>query len=695
MPNITLTKLTEGNILSVAKENYSDIWNNIMSRGKTRKNYTFLGTKFKYANKNNLDTIVSNNYKFTSLPEGQRFLMMVGQKNNQNLRNIVFIDELLQFWIITIDKKQLPGIPNTPQLLFDGFLQIQGDTKYTLNEIFISGKVSLTYICTDMLYGPTNPIFKEESARRTLELGSSGAWMGPKGGSRWLLDKRYHTMKLILTNVYSVLNVYNRVGFYRNIFCFVLGYPLLDFNDWMSRGEKLEMVMKQLMQQAMDRQFSSLNIKPRTIKHKGILMITNGQYQYQTHCNRPNMVWKKKWDIVLRVGKKVQSNFDGIFMWEGVDSGGKVVGYLLGDDVGYGGEVVECVLGEGGGDGDMEEFDIMRVSRMLNIDSEEKVDQIIRVEDNPLSMSLMYKYWIVLQKGDVGSVRKFMKRVKTTKTKKLRCMVRQRPEVLFSYDTLIRINRMIYQCQLVKRNRLECNMVFNKSVLSCLLAVYVHTDPVMISQKMTIGKGGTLLNENVVMGGVTVLGNVVVRRELGSVYLDGGSDMMVKLKYKNLDVVDFQMYTQKQIQPTKSTRYNMYRWGARYDVPVYPDGNMSGVLWGMELYEYGESRKGLEEAKEKYGRGETGTEVKLRYVPGEREMEDWMYFVDTQDDNSSEENMRYLDYMVFKYNLRVEPYPGLVKRALDVRLERVRGYKSVNVLKEVCRLIEDVMRMIN
>ena len=211
------------------RELYSDLWNNIMSEGKNRKKYNFLGCEYKAIENKNITQLYLNSYKIQLIPKNcKRFLMLIGNKIEKG-REIVFIDEEINFWEFEIrGSNKLPPIPNTPQILFDGWMHIDGNVKYTEDKI-INGK--FTYLCTDILYGPTNPIFQETTIRRYLELGSSAAYIGPKGGSKWLLNKRYSMMKKLLTNKYSILNLYNIKNIYNNLFCFICNFPLINIYE--------------------------------------------------------------------------------------------------------------------------------------------------------------------------------------------------------------------------------------------------------------------------------------------------------------------------------------------------------------------------------------------------------------------------------------------------------------------------------
>ena len=217
---IVLSKLdTTSDMYSFALESYKKIYNNIMSKGKIDLTPKFLGGNPITFEKKDIPMLFKKQYMVSAKANGGiRFLLMIGGESEiYKDKQIFFVDKNMAFWNIT--NLDLPGIKNISQILLDGELIVEGENNNINGEI--RGK-KLIYSSFDILYGPTNPKFDEIYNYSTLglELGSSAAMLGPKGGLRWPWFKRYNILKILVNNKYSSLNKYinlNNVGKYINI----------------------------------------------------------------------------------------------------------------------------------------------------------------------------------------------------------------------------------------------------------------------------------------------------------------------------------------------------------------------------------------------------------------------------------------------------------------------------------------------
>ena len=193
-----ITEDTGGYLYKLANESYNDIYNNIMSKGKVKLKSTFLGGNPVTLEQKDFPTLINKEYVVSTKADGNRFLLMIGNKSEFEQRHIFFIDRNKDFWILLNNEEQLPKVSNIANCLLDGELLTWGKREQDENVIRVTPdkrkgnrydrKPLMIFSCFDILYGPTNPEFKEPSdinPQRTLVLGSSGAFMGPKGGYRW------------------------------------------------------------------------------------------------------------------------------------------------------------------------------------------------------------------------------------------------------------------------------------------------------------------------------------------------------------------------------------------------------------------------------------------------------------------------------------------------------------------------------
>ena len=325
------------------KRTYYDIYNSSMSRGKIKVNPSFMGVRYSTSRSDIEKLVYSRDRYVYYLPSERqkRFLLVVGSKGEGG-REIMFVDEDLNFYRIEVDYKKLSEIPGCGEIVFDGIMYFDNTVKFSDGDPYFIEFTRGMYICTDILVGPTNPTMKDG----ILELGSSGSYIGEKAGDRWPYNKRYDMMKTILTNHYSALYHYNKYGEYKDVFNILCYYPPGVFRLGDFFGENCKYTGssedKNRSLEYLNNQLKDIGVKDINPRMDHVIIVDGGCIRKNENCVKDTIflpyLGKKEKSWVVRIDSEVE---DGKY----IAKDGKGVGYTVLSEYRIGlGTYVKCSI---------------------------------------------------------------------------------------------------------------------------------------------------------------------------------------------------------------------------------------------------------------------------------------------------------------------------------------------------------------
>lgn len=696
-----ITEDTGGYLYKLAKESYDDIYNNIMSKGKIKLRSSFLGGNPVTLEQKDFPTLISKEYVVSTKADGTRFLMMIGNKSEFDQRHIFFIDKNKDFWILINNEDQLPKLANIPNCLLDGELLTWGEREQTEDLIrltpdksrkSVNSKPLMVFSCFDILYGPTNPKFDGESVKMKLDLGSSGAFMGPKGGYRWPWKKRYSILKTMVMNEYSSFYNYNKLN---ESFRFkVVVSPFIELQTALGNPNPYSF-MKQFFVKGLTKQLPNI---PKDLKNKTdglILTPANTEYLKDswTFCGNDQFKWKPQNELTvdLLIGQEIE--IDDRIVNKAYSRRGKkliLVGYIVSKINLEPRMIGECLWLNN----NLFDFKNYRPDK-LKPNAELTVKSVINSIINPFSMDALktvYKYGIkeLLKQSKNPKLPNYLKTVisQFNNNFKTKCYLAKKPWGILKKEDL---NNLLLLIDDVRFNdpglELESRIKFKGYAkrlpyYNCIVSkVKVDDD----SPNPSIKKYGPngIRSSEAVLGSHFILEDQIVKTQISKFKFEQ-SDAM-KLAGYDISHIDFAL--SEEVQDNSKFKPTMYRYQVRYEIdsqPLY--SNAPSVLWRVDITEYGESKKNWEEAKKNYQINPT-TSIEIEYAPGDQENTVWRFY----EDNPTIENLLNI---IDLFELKVNPEPKLVKQALDYRVKRLSNVSAEFIAKDYCRLLNWLLGII-
>ena len=723
---IRLTQEKHGYMYELAKKSYDDIYNNIMSKGKTKIKPTFLGGNPVTLEKKDFPTLVKNEYMVSTKADGMRFLLMIGNKSEYDQRHLFFVDRNNNFWILVNNGQELPKISGIPNCLIDGEMLMWGDIIQTEDIIRLTAYKSLkplmVFSAFDILYGPTDPKFSPvqkallppgmlpknaKNEKVQFELGSSGAFMGPKGGYRWPWNKRYFVLNNMVTHKFSALNTFNNLEIdFR--FKIVIS-PFIDLKKVLKAANPYT-YMKTIFKKGLEYQFPNIP-KRLELKTDGLILTpANTEYLKDswTFCGNDQFKWKPSNELTvdLKLGNLVdlKVNYDSSEKIEEVykaycRKGKKLihVGYVI-TELGVEPEsnIVECLWMNDPNNPNLFEYKNDRPDKKLP-NAQKTVISVIKAIKDPFSMKalkVVYNMGIkeLIRMSKNKNLPLYLKSVlqQLDESFKLKCVLDRFPTKIFDTRELEKLEKLVIKAQNTKNAELETRFKFSMSHLpyfNCLLSKlrssdYVQPMPVL----KTYGPNGIRTSE-VLLGDHKIIEESMTKREIQRIRFKQ-NDVMKKANY-DIMYLDTVLSTEKNIRVTKF-KPQMFRYQIRYEIdplPLSPLGRTPSVLWRLDITEYGESDKSWEQAKYNYEINPKSS-IEIEYAPGDQENSVWRFY----EDNPSPQNLLNI---VNIFNLDVvNNKPEIVKAKLDQRIKKIQKLDPEFIVKDYCRLINWVLKLI-
>jgi len=728
-----LNKEKHGYMYDLAVESYDDIYNNIMSKGKTKLKSIFLGGNPVTLEKKDFPTLVKNEYSVSTKADGIRFLLMIGNKSEYDQRHLFFIDKNKDFWILLNNGQELPKINNIPNCLIDGELLLWGDlvqnqdvirlTPY--KERNVKSKPLMVFSCFDILYGPTNPeyapIQKSQTPRNILPtggvnnhvqlvLGSSGAFMGPKGGYRWPWNKRYSVLTTMLMNKESSLFQYNQN--LNSRFKIALS-PFVDLKTVLKSKNPYN-YMKMVFDKGLRYQIPEI---PTNLSKKTdglILTPTNTEYLKDswTFCGNDQFKWKPSNELTvdLKVGKSVKieiitdSGVNKISALKGYSRRGKKlvhVGFIIidgdNDSKGKVDGIVECLWLNDPDNPNIFQYKADRPDK-LQPNAEKTVESVINAIRNPFSikaLQIVYNEGIdrLITASKTKKLPIYLKSVleQLNSSFKLKCILDRHPEKIFTVKELDSLRKLIDKAKETENSELEARFKFpgylsKLPYYNCIVSKlrdsnYITPTPVIKEYGFN-----NFRVSNVVLGDYRIKEESIIKTKIDQLTIKQNNIM----KMSNYNIHSIDTVLSVETPTNQKSKTQMYRYQIRYEIdplPLSPLGRTPSVLWRIDITEYGESRNNWNEAKTNY---ETNpqTQIEIEYAPGDQENSVWRYY----EDNPSPQNLLNI---VDIFNLEVNGNnPELVKKALDLRVLKLKGVHTNFILKDYCRLVLWILNII-
>lgn len=625
-------------LYQLAYNSYNDIFNNSMSRGKIKLAPYFLGQESSYLHCEDMFRLFSHPYKVSGWYEGERFLCLIGNKTEfDHGRKVFLVDSNMDFWIFHEKGVQMESVPYISNILMDGYLLLYGKVTVTENRILIdhTKKAAMVYIATDILYGPTDPKYEEEGARMFLNLGASGAFIGPKGGYRWPWPKRYSVLEMLFHDTKSPLFLYQtRKEKYK------FSMVLQSYTD-------LEKILRS--------RDPFTNLRAKRLKHfpvnvrldekfKGLWMVPANTSYVESGGSKCGVLPKK---LLHTSQKTLRLYFDntprsftlksvpkerqkGLFLYTAycISSIGKRIdiGILLSKSkLKREEDVAECKFLKKYYQSKREIlFEFVRYS--ANPYSCREISQIIKSHIQPFTFESLKLFYT----DNLPKIPKLMdmnaqeqKRMGDTlkcfpRKFLVRCFLKRDPLLYFSNDVKSKIYNLLENRKGVE-DELECRIrVEGKGYFDCIRNS-IQTYDEIVPNIVFYGENNER-KSYAVLGDYLVLQSHMVKETISDFIIQKNDvSKLAGYDYKNLK------FSLANEHPVKKGRHDlkwkprMYRYQVRYEFNPLPlDKRSPSVLWRADITEYGESTKSWKDAQRNYEL-RPKTSIELEYAPGDQE----------------------------------------------------------------------------
>lgn len=718
---IELRKLNEKNggyLYKLAVQSYEDIYNNTMSKGKVKsKHYSFLGGNPITLEKKDFTTLINNEYVVSTKADGIRFLLMIGNKSQLADRHIFFVDRNKDYWVLNYNGKLLPTIANIPNCLLDGELMMWGDIIQSKDIIRLNKtktkKPLIVYSAFDILYGPTDPKFTDEGAKMKLDMGSSGAFMGPKGGYRWPWKKRYSVLKTMLTNKYSVLHSFNKL---ETLFKFKMVLsPFIELKTVLNQRMTPESFMIDTYVKNLNYQFPEI---PNDIKKKTdglILTPANTEYLQGawSFCNNELFKWKpeNKLTVDLKLGRKlkIKGLKENLHSYAGLCKHKNelvMIGIILSTKQLKEESITECLwINKKKSKTPYFEFKEYRHDKIIP-NAYLTVLSVMKAIKDPFSMKTLKN---VYQEGIDNILSKNNNQTKEVLDQispkyKIRCLLKNNPCLIFSklhgsdnnsneffnnMYKLINIFQKTPNAELESRIRFK-NHTRRQPYYNCLVSKLKtngdNPTPVLRKTGGTNNRNENIRSSEAVVGDYYILEDKIIKKQINNFR----TNTTVFMETAGYDISHIDTYVASEEPTNKNFVPTKYRYQTRYEVdplPSSPLGITPSVLWRIDITEYGDSNKSAELAKFNYEHN-SFTSIELEFAPGDQENNMWKYY----EDNPSKHVLQQIVNM-----FQLKPFDmdkHSVKESLDRRVRKLENVTPDFIIKDYCKLVNWILSLI-
>lgn len=647
----------DGYLYKLANDSYDSIYNNIMSKGDIKLNSSFLGNSPATLSFHDFPKLVNTEYHVSTKVDGLRYLLMIGNKTDLSDRNVFLVDKNKDFWIISTDKKILPAISNIPNCLLDGELYIDGE--YSQTNTIIETDSYVYYSAFDILYGPTKPELEDESVRRRLVLGSSGAFMGPKGGPRWPFLARYSVLGAMVLNILSPLHRWNTNENFKIILS-----PFLRFSEVANTDKNIYKYMVKLYNQEIQKQTG----KKLKVNTDG-LIFTPSNAEYSGKCIKIYK-WKESKDLTIdvRVGEPVESRFKNAKAYSIYAKNDSKIGVLLSTQELRDDSIVECRW--------LEEiyFEYVRTRKdKKQPNAKLTVLGVIRAIKNPFPLDKLVD---VYTKG-LKSAKQVLN---SDHQYKIRCAIKNNPGVLFGEEFKEKFINLVENFKLSwPQDPVELETRIRVPNPECLLEKLPQMkDP---HPTIKLGGGQGMRESRVVLGNSSILEDNIQKVFLAKVeYIP--NDIVGAAGYR-LNSMDTYLSEEKPLK--KKFKINRYRYQKRYELNPLPFSNFSpSLLWRLDITKYGDSTKSALDAEKNFNL-KPQVSIEIEYAPGDQETNMWKYWESTG-------NKTVLEDIVRMYRL---PVKESVEKSLQDRISKINSLSSEFIYKDWCNMVVFLFGLLN
>ncbi len=723
---IRLTPEKHGYMYELAKESYDDIYNNIMSKGKNKIKATFLGGNPVTLEKKDFPTLVKNEYMVSTKADGMRFLLMIGNKSEFDQRHLFFVDRNNDFWILVNNGQELPKLGGIPNCLIDGELLMWGDIVQTEDIIrltpFKKLKPLMVFSAFDILYGPTDPKFSPiqkaliqpgrlpknaKNEKVQFELGSSGAFMGPKGGYRWPWKKRYSVLSTMMTHKFSPLTTYNNL---ETEFRFkMVVSPFISLRTVLKASNPYN-YMKTVFTKGLEYQFPEIPGK-LGLKTDGLILTpTNTEYLKDswTFCGNDQFKWKPSNELTvdLRLGKltnlmiRYENSEKSESVYKAYARRGKKllhVGYVITETNDKPqSNIVECLWLNDPNNPNLFEYKNDRPDKKLP-NAEKTVISVTKAIKDPFSMKALKVVYSVgieelIRLSKTKKLPVYLKSVlqQLNDSFKLKCVLDRFPTKIFNTKELEVLKNLVVKAQNTPNSELETRFRFSMSHLpyfNCLVSKLRSSDYEQPLPVLKMYGPNGLRKSEVILGDHRIKEEFMTKTEIQRVRFNKNS-VMEKANY-DISYLDTVLSTETGVN-TKKFKPTMFRYQIRYEIdplPLSPLGKTPSVLWRLDITEYGESKKSWEQAKLNYEINPRSS-IEIEYAPGDQENSVWRFY----EDNPSPQNLlNVVD--IFGLDV-INNKPELVKTKLDERIRKIGKLDPDFIVKDYCRLVNWVLQLV-
>jgi len=504
----------------------------------------------------------------------------------------------------------------------------------------------------------------------------------------------------MVMNEFSPLRRYNRM---ENDFRFkMVVSPFVDMKIVLQSTNPYN-YMKNIFSKGLKAQFPKIpNLKTDGL----ILTPTNTEYLRGSwaFCGNDQFKWKPNNELTvdLKLGKQVMLpviiNEREVMenVYKAYTRRGKkpiFVGYVIADTE-PNSDIVECIWLNDTDNPNLFEYKNDRPDKKLP-NAEMTVQSVAKAIVEPFSMKalqIVYRYGLK-KLTKMSKAKKLSPQLKQVIQQlgpsfRLRCILDTNPSKIFTKTDINKLLKLVTLTKKTKGSELESRFRFpnNLPYFNCLVSKLKSPDyeqPLPVLK--TYGANG-LRKSEVVLGDHTVLEEHIIKKELQRLRVQS-NDIMKGSGY-NLQFLDTVLSTETNTR--RNFKPKMYRYQVRYEVdpmPLSPLGRTPSVLWRLDITEYGESKNSWMDAKRDYEVSPKSS-IEIEYAPGDQENSVWRYY---EDNNSPQNLLNVVDIFDLSVN---NNNPGIVKAKLDERVKKIKNATPEFIVKDYCRLVVWVLRLI-
>lgn len=651
---MNLFKLKSGELYEIAKKSYSIVYNNIMSRGKQKQVPTQLASSIHIVEKDNFSDFIQDNYLVSAKPSNSiEFLLLIGEVDENSegkSRFIFFIDRDMNYWTI----EDLPLISGCSQMLFDGNLIFTSQIIATSDVINLKDG-SFVYYATDLLYGPSNPTFEDESARLKLNIGASFAMIGPKANMRWPFYKRYDILQKIVQSEYSPIYIYCKQ---LPIKFKISSSPFFPVKEVFYKYNKASKVQNFIKDTALRVSVGTISLHRLDVD----LIFKNSDGRYET------LVWNQNQTIYIQCVLK-----NGVLK-AGLLNGNK--NNIVFVDIPLTGVTTTLSIKDG---------DILICSVDSNSiivrnhapyiqhpDSIEKLNAILREQHDPIDLDLISS---ALNPSQLNARMKTRILGQMSETFKYRCLMSKPENVLKILDeqTLYSLQKLIDEYR--KPGQLKCTIELSSGETLSLQKLFKGHPP-NISESLEIYSNG-YCNIYGILGPHRLPGNIIPMTDPVLKLDIPISKTMQVCKYNIRSIVT---YVMERVATKKSI---IYRYQKKYELNGMPEHHSPNILWKFEYTIYGESNGSEEDAKKKYTENPK-TLIELKFSPGEQETNAWAYY-------NTYPSEQTLQQIVKSFSLPLCKSKEEVEIKLFERISKLKNLPTNVIIQDFCRTLHWIL----